>query len=42
MTELDPAAVVARAVEEAVAGGADDAEAFRLRGGLARIRVHGG
>ena len=42
MTELDPAAIVARAVEEAMAGGADDAEALASEESSREIRVHGG
>ena len=42
MSELDPAAVAARAVEQAVAAGADDAEAFASEESSREIRVHGG
>ena len=42
MSEPDPAAVAARAVEQAVAAGADDAEAFASEESSREIRVHGG
>jgi PmbA protein len=42
MTDLDPSAVTARAVEEALGAGADDAEAYASEESSREVRVHGG
>ena len=42
MTENVPAAIAARAVEEALAAGADDAEAYASEESSREIRAHGG
>ncbi len=42
MSAEDPAAIAARAVEEALAAGADDAEAYASEESSREIRVHGG
>jgi PmbA protein len=42
MTEVEPSAVAAGAVEEALAAGADDAEAYASEESSREIRAHGG